>query len=378
MKRNVDVVVISPSAPWHATYGSWRDDVADAELGAPLESVLRGSWDTVRVVGNREHLLQRPYVVFDNSRLRAALMREVPVIDDMVNDPGKDIVHNNVHDVSHSSDTSTIRMASGSSVEAALVIDATGSRPAQWGGGGAQTAYGLTVDLDTAQRLGVLPGVFTLMDWSRPPTFLYGAPFADGSVLVEETSLYADPPRSVEHLAERLGARLGPHGATTTNGVERVTIPMGGPLPDRTARVVAFGASAGYVHPVTGYSVAASLRAAPRVAEAISVCLAQRQRGDKLAKATWDAVWPAAQLRTRAWHAMGLDVLRSLPDAAVAEFFGAFFSLPMHQWSAYLRVDASPREVRRAMLGVFRGVGAATRLRLMSSPGGLWRAIVAR
>ena len=75
MKRNVDVVVISPSAPWHATYGSWRDDVADAELGAPLESVLRGSWDTVRVVGNREHLLQRPYVVFDNSRLRAALMR---------------------------------------------------------------------------------------------------------------------------------------------------------------------------------------------------------------------------------------------------------------------------------------------------------------
>lgn len=383
MKRNVDVVVISPSAPWHATYGSWRDDVADAELGAPLESVLRGSWDTVRVVGNREHLLQRPYVVFDNLRLSAALMREVPVIDDIViddtvNDPGNDIVHNIAHDVSHDGDTSTIRMASGSSVEAALVIDATGSRPVQRGGGGAQTAYGLTVDLDTAQRVGVLPGVFTLMDWSRPPTFLYGAPFADGSVLVEETSLYADPPRSLEYLAERLGARLGPHGATTTNGVERVTIPMGGPLPDRTARVVAFGASAGYVHPVTGYSVAASLRAAPRVAEAISVCFAQRQRGGKLAKATWDAVWPAAQLRTRAWHAMGLDVLQSLPDAAVAEFFDAFFSLPMHQWSAYLRVDASPREVRRAMLGVFRGVGAATRLRLMSSPGGLWRAIVAR
>lgn len=383
MKRNVDVVVISPSAPWHATYGSWRDDVADAELGAPLESVLRGSWDTVRVVGNREHLLQRPYVVFDNLRLSAALMREVPVIDDIViddtvNDPGNDIVHNIAHDVSHDGDTSTIRMASGSSVEAALVIDATGSRPVQRGGGGAQTAYGLTVDLDTAQRVGVLPGVFTLMDWTQPPTFLYGAPFADGSVLVEETSLYADPPRSLEYLAERLGARLGPHGATTTNGVERVTIPMGGPLPDRTARVVAFGASAGYVHPVTGYSVAASLRAAPRVAEAISVCLAQRQRGDKLAKATWDAVWPAAQLRTRAWHAMGLDVLQSLPDAAVAEFFDAFFSLPMHQWSAYLRVDASPREVRRAMLGVFRGVGAATRLRLMSSPGGLWRAIVAR
>jgi len=98
----------------------------------------------------------------------------------------------------------------------ALVIDATGSRPMQRGGGGAQTAYGLTVDLDTAQRVGVLPGVFTLMDWSRPPTFLYGAPFADGSVLVEETSLYADPPRSLEYLAERLGARLEPHGRCPT------------------------------------------------------------------------------------------------------------------------------------------------------------------
>lgn len=365
-KRNVDVVVISPTTPWHATYGSWRDDVAGAELGAPLESVLRGSWNTVRVVGSREHLLHRPYVVFDNSRLRASLLRDVPAVEGMVDN------------VSSSRDTSTVRLASGALMEGALVIDATGSRPVPQGEGGAQTAYGLTVDLRTAQRVGVLPGVFTLMDWSQPPTFLYGAPFSDGSVLVEETSLYAHPPRSLEYLEERLRARLKPEGATTTNGVERVTIPMGGPLPDRSTRVVAFGASAGYVHPVTGYSVAASLRAAPRVAEAIRVSLVQQRRGDVLAKATWDAVWPATQLRTRAWHAMGLEVLRTLPDAAVAEFFDAFFSLPMHQWSAYLRVDASPREVRRAMLGVFRGVGAATRLRLMSSPGGLWRAIVAR
>jgi len=246
------------------------------------------------------------------------------------------------------------------------------------GGGGAQTAFGLTVDSDTARRVGVQSGVFTLMDWSQPPTFLYGAPFADGSVLLEETSLYAHPPRSLEYLEERLRARLGREGATTTNGVERVTIPMGGPLPDRTRRVVAFGASAGYVHPVTGYSVAASLRAAPRVAEAIRVSVARQQSGNALANATWDAVWPAAQLRTRAWHTMGLDVLQSLPDAAVAEFFDAFFSLPMHQWSAYLRVDATPRQVRQAMLGVFRGVGATTRFRLMSSPGGLLRAIVAR
>lgn len=370
VRRNLDVVVVSPASPWHATYGSWRDDVANAEFGSSLDDLVRGSWNIVRVVGKREHLLSRPYVVFDNSKLRSTLLRGVAVIEDTVNDM--------VNDISHGRDTSTVRMASGTSVEARLVVDATGSRPVPQGGGGAQTAFGLTVDSDTARRVGVQSGVFTLMDWSQPPTFLYGAPFADGSVLLEETSLYAHPPRSLEYLEERLRARLGREGATTTNGVERVTIPMGGPVPDRTRRVVAFGASAGYVHPVTGYSVAASLRAAPRVAEAIRVSVARQQSGNALANATWDAVWPAAQLRTRAWHTMGLDVLQSLPDAAVAEFFDAFFSLPMHQWSAYLRVDATPRQVRQAMLGVFRGVGATTRFRLMSSPGGLLRAIVAR
>ena len=70
--RGVDTLVIAPDSQWHATYGVWRDDVVSCDLGAPLDTLLRGAWNTVRVVGRREHLLQRGYVVFDNTQLRSA------------------------------------------------------------------------------------------------------------------------------------------------------------------------------------------------------------------------------------------------------------------------------------------------------------------
>jgi lycopene beta-cyclase len=363
----MNTVVVGPPTPWHATYGAWRDDVVHAEIGQPLGDVLRGSWNTVRVVGSREQLLRRSYVVFDNARLRAALLGAVAVRDDIVTG------------VSHGVSASTVQLASGTTIDSLVVVDCTGSGEflaRRTPRGGAQTAYGVVADADVGERVGVRSGVFTLMDWSRPPTFLYGAPFSDGSVLLEETSLYANPPRPIEQLAERLDARLGMEGAVRST--ERVTIPMGDSLPARTTRVVGFGAAAGYVHPVTGYSVAASLRAAPRVAAAIEHNVKQGRRGGELSAAIWKAVWPREQRRTRAWHDMGLEVLSSLPDAAIAEFFDAFFSMPMPQWSAYLRVDAPAREVQAAMLGVFRRVGLATKLRLMSSPGGLLRALASR
>ncbi|MFZ9912893.1 MAG: lycopene cyclase family protein [Ilumatobacteraceae bacterium] len=365
--RGMNTVVVGPPTPWHATYGAWRDDVVRAEIGQPLGDVLRGSWNIVRVVGSREQLLRRSYVVFDNSRLRAALLGAVAVRDDIVTE------------VSHGVSASTVQLASGTTIDSLVVVDCTGSGEflaRRTPRGGAQTAYGVVADADVGERVGVRSGVFTLMDWSRPPTFLYGAPFPDGSVLLEETSLFANPPRPIEQLAERLDARLGMEGAVRST--ERVTISMGDSLPARTTRVVGFGAAAGYVHPVTGYSVAASLRAAPRVAAAIEHNVKQGRRGGELSAAIWKAVWPREQLRTRAWHDMGLEVLSSLPDAAIAEFFDAFFSMPMSQWSAYLRVDAPAREVQAAMLGVFRRVGLATKLKLMSSPGGLLRALASR
>jgi lycopene beta-cyclase len=220
--------------------------------------------------------------------------------------------------------------------------------------------------------------VFTLMDWSRPPTFLYAAQFSDGRVLLEETSLYSQPAHAIDDLRGLLAARLGVDATSEADAIERVEIPMGTRLPLTHTRVVGFGAAAGYIHPVTGYSVAASLRAAPRVAEAIRLCLSHQRRGADLSAAAWQAVWPDHLVRTRRWHDMGLSVLSGLPRHAIPGFFDAFFDLPQELSAAYLRIDSDPGDVRRAMLGVFRRVNSATKLRLMSSPGGLLRALVAR
>jgi len=365
-------VVIAPPRTWHATYGAWRDDVDTCELGAPIAAVTRGQWSTVRVVGRREHRVARPYVVFDNDALRASLAANLS------------IVGSSVASVEHSLDASTVRIEDGTALVARLVIDATGNGEflARTGRAiGAQTAYGLVVSDTThesSKRFGIKPDVFTLMDWSTPPTFLYAAQFPDTRLLIEETSLYAEPPHEIDDLRRRLSARLGDDLTTAAVAVERVNIAMGAPLPSQSTRVVGFGAAAGFVHPVTGYSVAASLRAAPRVADAIRRALDERRSASELSQVVWSAVWPADLVRTRAWHDMGLAVLRALPPADTPKFFDAFFSLPIEQIAAYLRVDGDARVVRAAMLGVFRRVDNRLRLRLASQPGALLRALVAR
>lgn len=373
-RRGVDVVVFSPDAPWHATYGAWRDDVETSELGAPLDSLVRGEWSTVRVVGRREHLLQRPYVVFDNALLANSLRRVTGRVTDTV-----------TH-VEHSSEYSTVHVGGAAALDARLVVDATGNGAFLYRHGGApnvrrgaQTAYGLVFAAGhVPSMVSVRNDVFTLMDWSTTPTFLYAAKFRDGRVLVEETSLFADPPHDIDELRHRLATRLGSDLTDQAERVERVNIPMGDPLPMRTTRTVGFGAAAGYVHPVTGYSVAASFRAAPRVAEAIGEALGRGEHGLQLSASAWHAVWPPALARTRAWHEMGLAVLRSMPPSHIPQFFDAFFSLPQERVAAYLRIDSQPSEVRSAMLGVFNRVGGATRLRLMAAPGALLRALAAR
>lgn len=370
--RDVDCVVIAPQATWHATYGAWRDDVDTCELGAPIATVSRGQWPTVRVVGRREHRIARPYVVFDNDALRASLAQDLSVI-------GSSVVS-----VEHSLDSSAVRTADGSLLAARLVIDATGDGAflARTGRAiGAQTAYGLVLDHaahELTGRFGIEPGVFTLMDWSSPPTFLYAARFPDTKLLIEETSLYAEPPHAIDDLRSRLAARLGGDLTTNAVAVERVNIAMGAPLPSRLTRTVGFGAAAGFVHPVTGYSVAASLRAAPRVAAAIAAALTTRRFGADLSQTAWQAVWPSRLVQTRRWHDVGLAALRSMPATMIPGFFDAFFELPTELVAAYLRVDSDPRTVRAAMLKVFRRVDNATRLRLMSSPASLLRALAAR
>jgi lycopene cyclase-like protein len=152
---------------------------------------------------------------------------------------------------------------------------------------------------------------------------------------------------------------------------------MGGSLPSRFGHVVGFGAAAGFIHPVTGYSVAASLRAAPRVARAVSDALVRDEGVEEIARVGWNAVWPKSFLRTRVLHDFGLAALSRLTTADIQVFFDYFFSLPQSHWSGYLRIDTKARVIAQNMTRLFFNVPLRIKIKLVrKSPLGLIRCLL--
>lgn len=353
------VAVVGDGRPWTATYGVWRDDVADLP-----QQCFAHIAPSVVVHTPARRVVARPYGVLDNVALRTHLSA------------GVEIVGARASGVQHFAWGSRI-LGPGPAVDAKLVVDAAGwravARAALTSPVAGQSAFGIVVDCPPA---GFDPDAVTLIDLrpvpgaSRPPTFAYVVPVA-GGWMVEETVLAARPIVDPTPLRDRLVARLGASGESlvaAATRTETVMIPMGGRLPERRAPVVRFGAAAGYVHPATGYSVAASLRAAPRVAAAIASATGD---GPTDAAAVWDAVWPRPLRVTRRLHDYGLEVLLGLGPSELAQFFDAFFGdLPMHRWAGYLRIDTPPAEVSATMARLFARVPAPVRRRLLVRPGG--------
>lgn len=344
--RGLDVVRVGPATPWPATYGTFVDQTGDLRATLAAES-------PIDVVTTGRQRLPRRYGVYDNVALRARLDR-APTFDA------------SVVSVRHHAWGAAVHTADGQPVRGRVVIDASGAaspfvnHPRSTGA--MQRAYGLVLD---HRPVAIGGDVSVMMDWRPPvdgqvPTFLYVVALPAGRWLVEETSLARSPEMSFDELRTRLAARLGTDLTPRAEHVELVSIPMVPGVPDRAQPTVGFGAAAGFVHPATGYSLAASFGAAPRVAAAVAAAL---EFDDPLQRSrmVWESVWPTAQRRSRALHDYGLEALLRLSAADVAQFFAAFFAMPVEQWSAYLRLDAAPAEVRRVMTAVFSEVPWAVR-----------------
>lgn len=361
VRRGLGVTVADPrgDAAWQNTFGTWVDDLDDREDATVLRGAMRVSWPTVRVVGHRERLLARPYGFFDNEKLRLHLSTG-------------DVLRSTIVEVvrDREGDVLIARGDDGSRIEAKVVVDAGGPESSLLArhrshGGGVQSALGVvTRDAPPALRQG-----FTLMDWSienDDPTFLYAVDFGDGAVLIEETSLFRSEPMSDHVLRQRLERRFVPF-SIAAESTERVDIPMGGGIPTASSTVVGFGAAAGFVHPVTGYSVAASLRASGRVALRLSDSIAARSSVDERVRGAWDAVWPADLRLTRALHEYGLSALGRMGPRELKSFFDAFFALQPNDWTAYLRIDTPPRAIARVMTKFFMRLPGSLRLRVMAA-----------
>lgn len=346
-RLGLDTALIDPAPdrPWRSTYGAWRGELP-VELASTVAASGRGC-----AIGTVRHELEWDYAVLDNGALRERLAS-----------PGVRV--------------RTGRVRPGDGHEAAVLVDATGQRRSLLVGArrpqaAEQTAVGVVVDAGVAAPL-VEPGRALFMDW-RPhhgehgwPSFLYGVPVAPGRVLLEETSLARRPGLGLAVLRRRLRARLAGHGIEVGDRTEeRVRFVVDTPLPPwraRCGRVVPFGAAAPLIHPATGFSVAAALRLAPRLAVAVRDGLdgsgsdSGRRRSApqaRAAAAAWHTVWSRSALAVHGLRRTGLEALLAMPPRQVPEFFDVFFGLPeRHRW-AYLTGREDLAGIAAAMRALF-------------------------
>ncbi|WP_328608209.1 lycopene cyclase family protein [Amycolatopsis sp. NBC_00345] len=352
-RRGLATTVVDPAPhrPWRNTYGVWSDELP----GLPGGVIAAAPAATV-AFGTREHRLGRDYLVLDNEGLRTWLTGErVRVVTGQAAavEPGR-----------HGA---TVVLTDDRRLAAAVVVDASGASRVLSGGAlrgprTEQTAYGLVLPAADAERLG--PDAAVFMDWrGGGQSFRYQLPLGDGSVLVEETSLAHRPGVPVDELARRLRARLAAAGLRGRSAFaeERVRIVLDVPLPGRGA-VVPFGVAAGLVHPATGYSLATSLRLAPRVAAAIAGAF---EAGPPAAvRAAKRTLWTPEARAVHSLRRHGLHALRAMPPGEPAKFFDLFFTLPPAAQRAFTSGREDLPGTAAAMAKLFRAAPPGLRARL--------------
>ena len=324
------VTLVSPTRGWPATYGMWLDETKVLPSGS--------RWVSARARGGGRWL-PRHYAVLDNESVRAAFAH-----------PGIEVVRSRVAAMT----ATEARLTGGEVLRAGMVFDATGVLGAT--GRIEQTAYGVVVSAEQASTV-VGPGEAVFMDWRQPPrfgdpaTFLYAVPLPDGRVLLEETSLARRPGLGFGELRDRLHAR-----GVIQGSVERVRFPVDIPPPARRAHgAVPFGASAGLVHPASGFSLADTFRLAPAVASSV--------RGGP--RAVRRVLWPARARLVYRLRRRGLATLLSLTADEHKEFFDLFFALPHHHQRAYLSGRTDVNGTAAAMAAMFRSAPARLRRKMI-------------
>ncbi|WP_245234105.1 lycopene cyclase family protein [Mycobacterium sp. PS03-16] len=349
----------APERPWTATYGMWS-----RELPADLPETVVAARAAGRVIALTEHRLGWNYAVLDVPALRAHLTDRLAGVQ----------VHQGR--AVGSPERGVVALADGSRLRASVVVDAGGwARPLNSSSprrtAAAQTAYGIVLDEAAASPL-ISTGEALFMDWRADhgeggwPTFLYAVPLGGGDILLEETSLARRPGLTLSTLRRRLHARLAHHGIHPSEDVraERVSFPVDQSR-HRAPGVLGFGAAAPLIHPATGFSVAASLALAPRVAAAMAAHLPGNP-ATALAAAQ-DTVWPTSAKVVHGFRRIGLEALLRMPPPDVPGFFEQFFSLPeRHRWT-YLTGRDDLRGTIAAMNHLFRISDGRLRRHLVTS-----------
>ncbi|OAY65741.1 lycopene beta cyclase, chloroplastic [Ananas comosus] len=379
-KAGLSVCAIDPSPKliWPNNYGVWVDEFEAMDLLDCLDATWPGA--VVCIDDRNKKLLDRPYGRVNRKQLKSKMMQKCV-------SHGVRFHQAKVVKVIHEESKSVLICNDGVTVEAAVVLDATGfsrslvqyDKPYN---PGYQVAYGILAEVEE-HPFDLDKMLF--MDWrdshlasgselkrrnERIPTFLYAMPFSSTRIFLEETSLVARPGLAMEDIQERMVARLRHLGikVKSIEEDERCVIPMGGPLPLLPQRVLGIGGTAGMVHPSTGYMVARTLATAPIVANSIVQYLgsARSLTGNELSEAVWKDLWPIERRRQREFFCFGMDILLKLDLQGTRRFFDAFFDLEPYYWHGFLSSRLFLPELVIFGLALFSHASNTSRLEIMA------------
>ncbi|CAH9079310.1 unnamed protein product [Cuscuta epithymum] len=369
----------SPKMIWPNNYGVWVDEFEAMDLLDCLDSTWSGA--AVYIDDHTTKDLGRPYGRVNRKKLKSKMMQKC-----ILN--GVKFHQAKVMSVIHEESKSFLICNDGVTIQATLVLDATGFSRSLVGydkpyNPGYQVAYGILAEVEK-HPFDINKMVF--MDWRdshlnnselkernrKLPTFLYAMPFSSDRIFLEETSLVARPGLDMKDIQERMAVRLRHLGIKVKRieEDERCVIPMGGPLPVMPQRVIGIGGTAGMVHPSTGYMVARTLAAAPILADSIIQYLGNDRRskslvGEELSECVWRDLWPKERRQQREFFCFGMDVLLKLDLPGTRRFFEAFFDLEPRYWHGFLSSRLFLPELMFFGLSLFSNASNASRLEIM-------------
>ena len=328
-----------PGRRWTNHTSTWADEIQPLGLDAYCDRI----WPRVEVIfGERSRqVFQRGYTHFDNDALKQALLP-----------PSIEMVEGRVTRSEHDRQGSTVELEGGEKLRAALVFDASGHDhallPSAHEADSFQRVYGILARVD---RHPFDLDRMLLMDFrhaflgnrTSPPTFLYAMPWDSDYAFFEEVSLADSSNIPMEVLQGRLYLRLASLGIRIrrVESVEAGSLPLNGPLPDPTARVMGFGAAGGFVHPSTGWSVSRSLRLAGPVSELVDAGLGEGLAPEEIARRVYRLMWTPALLRMRRLHLQGGKFFGHIGIRTLSVFMRVFFNAPGDMWKVYLSSDCT-------------------------------------
>ena len=373
------VAIISEhiAKPWTNNYCFWKSELDALQCSKPIrdlfENSIEKSWPSasVHLSTHNQVEIDAEFAKFNTRKLQQQLL-------DHAKELGVQFFEGTIANITHTKTESIATTNENIKYRSRVVIAANGTTStflniSKTPTPAFQIAYGQMLDVSNKETPWKM-NTMEFMDFraapryrrtfDNPPSFLYVLPMSSTRVFVEETVLATRKTVPWEMLKERLDLRKELFGLTKAPVLdeEYCRIQMGGALPV-FGRTLAFGAAAGFTHPVTGFQILRSLHTAPRLASHLKSHW--NESTEDLSQGAWKSIWTNTELHNRKLYLLGLDMVTRFSFHETQSFFEAFFKSSPESRANFLSGMGSKKSVHVNMWQTFQHANWATKARIV-------------